>query len=273
MAIFLDGEAAGRRGGHDRLGAARRHQRQPGIDVAAHVVEASMVVAEMRAHGAAAAGTAGIHGLNAGCIEHARRSDVDIGHHRRLDAASEHQHLAAMLERRSARCALSRTPRHLIPEHGRQERPHRAAHPQRRRKQRRRESLPEQPAHRPLRRRALHPRIHDLSADIHQMPVLDAARTRGLAIQTGQAAIQMSLRAARDFPALEHLLHQIYSSTRPIELIAQQLIRRAGRVAEPAMHAFADDGLRLFAVLGVREFGTQMRLHGSVTARRTYARG
>src|SRR5216683_5453691 len=104
------------------------------------------------------------------------------------------------------------------------------------------------------------------------MSVLDAARTRGLAIETGQAAIQMLLRAARDFPALEHLLHQIYSSARSIELVAQQLIRRAGRVAETAMHALADDGLRLFAVLGVREFGTQMRLHGSVITRRTNAR-
>src|SRR5260370_40710061 len=104
------------------------------------------------------------------------------------------------------------------------------------------------------------------------MPVLDAARARGLAIETGQTAIQMLLRAARDFPALEHLLHQIYSSARPIELIAQQLIRRAGRVAEPAMHALADDGLRLFAIRSVREFGTQMRLHRGAIARRTYAR-
>src|SRR6202048_3874348 len=103
------------------------------------------------------------------------------------------------------------------------------------------------------------------------MSVLDTAWTGGLAIETSQAPIQMLLRAARDFPALEHLLHQIDSSPRSIEFIAQQLISRTGRVAEPAMHALADDGLRLFAVRSVREFGTQMSLHGSVTVRRTNA--
>src|SRR6202048_2711459 len=104
------------------------------------------------------------------------------------------------------------------------------------------------------------------------MSVLDTAWTGGLAIETSQAPIQMLLRAAGDFPALEHLLHQIDSSARSIEFIAQQLIRRTGRVAEPAMHALADDGLRLFAVRGVREFWTQMGLHGEVTARRRDAR-
>jgi hypothetical protein len=105
------------------------------------------------------------------------------------------------------------------------------------------------------------------------MSVLDAARTGGLAIQTGQASIQVLLGAACDVAALEHLLDQIDAPTRTVEFVAQQLISRAGCIAETAMHAFADDGLRLFALRGALEFGTQMRLHGGVKAPRTNDRG
>jgi hypothetical protein len=41
--------------------------------------------------------------------------------------------------------------------------------------------------------------------------------------------------------AFEQLLDQIDASTRPIELIAENLIRRAGCVTEAAMHARAQD--------------------------------
>ena len=58
----------------------------------------------------------------------------------------------------------------------------------------------------------------------------------------------MQLRAARDLAALEQLLDQIDAAARPVELIAQHLIGGAGRVAEAAVHALAQDRLGLLAV-------------------------
>jgi hypothetical protein len=97
---------------------------------------------------------------------------------------------------------------------------------------------------------------------VRSTTVLDTARTGGLAIEARQAAIQVLLRAAGDFAALEHLLDQINAATRTVEFIAQQLVRRASGIAEAAMHAFADDGLCLLALRRTLEFRAQMRLHG-----------
>ena len=88
-----------------------------------------------------------------------------------------------------------------------------------------------------------------------------AARTGGFTIQAGQAAIQMSLREAGDFGALQRLLDQINPPARTVEFVAQQLIGGTGRIAESAVHAFAQDGLRRFALRGALEFGTQLGLH------------
>ena len=86
VAVVLDGHAAARRVHHDGLDRAgvgeARHPGPPGVDVAAHVVEATVVVAAVAPHRAAAAGGVGHDRLHAGEVEHARRRGVDVGPHR-----------------------------------------------------------------------------------------------------------------------------------------------------------------------------------------------
>jgi hypothetical protein len=47
--------------------------------------------------------------------------------------------------------------------------------------------------------------------------------------------------------ALEHLLDQVDAAARAVELVAEQLVGRAGRGAEAAVHALAQDRLGLAA--------------------------
>ena len=54
---------------------------------------------------------------------------------------------------------------------------------------------------------------------------------------------------ARDRRAFEHLLHQVDAPARAVELVAEQLVGRAGRGAEAAVHALAQDRLG-FAAFG-----------------------
>jgi hypothetical protein len=51
--------------------------------------------------------------------------------------------------------------------------------------------------------------------------------------------------------AFEHLLDQIYPATRPIQLIAQQLIRRAGCGTKSTMYTLAQDFLCFLAGAGI----------------------
>ena len=86
-----------------------------------------------------------------------------------------------------------------------------------------------------------------LAADVDQPAVLHARRTRRLAAAAGEAAVEMQLRLRGDRRALEHLLDQVDAPARAVELVAEQLVRRAGRRAEAAMHARAQDGVGLAA--------------------------
>ena len=61
----------------------------------------------------------------------------------------------------------------------------------------------------------------------------------------------MQLRAMGDWLTFEHLLDQIDAATRPVEFVAEQLIGRAGRVAETAVHAGPQDGLGFTAFVAV----------------------
>ena len=72
----------------------------------------------------------------------------------------------------------------------------------------------------------------------------------------------MQLRALRDFRPLQHLLDEVDAPSRTVELIAEHLVGWAGRIAEPAVHAFAQDRLRVLAVAGLAEFRAQRSLHG-----------
>ena len=98
---------------------------------------------------------------------------------------------------------------------------------------------------------------------IDQVHVVHAGRAGRHAGEAGQAAVDMG----DDFPVgrasvLQHVLDQVDAPARAVELVAQRHIGRAGRGAEAAMHAFAQDAfgfrdMRVGELLG-REGG----LHG-----------
>ena len=92
-------------------------------------------------------------------------------------------------------------------------------------------------------------------------PYLHAGRARRLAIAAGEAAVQVQLRAARGCGAFQHLLDQIDAAARAVELVAQQLVGRAGGGAEAAVHALAQDGVGLVAVGRVADEFGEIGLH------------
>src|SRR5204862_2401998 len=83
--------------------------------------------------------------------------------------------------------------------------------------------------------------LDDRPADVGEAPVLHARGTGGLAGTAGQAAIEMELRLRGRRRALEHLLDEVDAPARPVELVAEQLVGRAGRGAEAAVPALAQD--------------------------------
>ena len=85
---------------------------------------------------------------------------------------------------------------------------------------------------------------------VHQMHVMHARRAGRHAGQTGQAAVNVLDRPRVGHPfVLQHVLDQVDAPARAVELVAEHLIGRAGRGAEPAMHAGAQD------VIGARGAG------------------
>ena len=81
---------------------------------------------------------------------------------------------------------------------------------------------------------------------IDEMHVIDAGRAGGHAGEAGQAAVDMlDHLAPRRLAVLQHVLDQIDAAARRIDLVAEQHIGRAGRGAEAAMDASAQDLVRL----------------------------
>ena len=107
--------------------------------------------------------------------------------------------------------------------------------------------------------------LFDVAAGvIDQMHVVHAGRTRRHAGEAGQAAVDVGDHALRRRPGvLEHVLDQVDAAARAVELVTEQHVGRAGRGAEAAVHARAQDLLQLPHVgigqLGEREGG----LHGA----------
>jgi hypothetical protein len=91
------------------------------------------------------------------------------------------------------------------------------------------------------------PLFDHLAADVDQAAVLHARRTGAFAVAAGEAAVQVQLGLAGRLDAFQHLLDQVDAAARAIELVAQQLVSRAGGGAEAAVHAGAQDGLGLVA--------------------------
>ena len=81
VAILFDGDTATGGRHHDRLHLALLHQRPPGVDIAAHVVQATILVVQVIAQRAAAPGRTGCEHLAAVALQHADCSGVDIVEH------------------------------------------------------------------------------------------------------------------------------------------------------------------------------------------------
>ena len=159
------------------------------------------------------------------------------------------------------RCALALGAGHLGLQRRRQRGAHGLAELHRGPERRRRQAFLQRPAQRALAGRPRHPLVDDAPADLDQVAVLHARRAGRLAVAAGQAAVEVKLRRPRRRVALEHLLDEIDPAARAVELVAEQLVGRAGRGAEAAVHALAQDRLGLGAVGGAGEFGSDVGLH------------
>ena len=95
MPVLLDHRAAAR-GIHDDGLGARFDVRPPRIDVSPRVFETAALIAQMMTNGATTARGLRRQQLDPERIEHARSGGVDVGRHRRLNAACEQQHLSCM---------------------------------------------------------------------------------------------------------------------------------------------------------------------------------
>ncbi|CAM2144652.1 hypothetical protein PT2222_160115 [Paraburkholderia tropica] len=263
--VFLDRRAAAGGVHHDRLHALL-DMRPPGVDVRAHVVQGVVGVTHVQTDRAAAARLPGHHGFDAQRVEHARRGHVDVGHHRRLHATGEHQHLAGVFRGRPGERALAH--RHLVAQPSRQQGAHLLGEAHGRRKQHaaRQEARQKTPGQ-TLAQRARHALFGELAADFHEPAVLHARGAGRLATAAGEAAVEVRERAFRDRRAFHHLFHQIDAPARAVEFVAEQLVRRAGRGAEAAMHALAQDRVGFVAVGGVANEVREVRLHRRVMVR------
>ena len=95
------------------------------------------------------------------------------------------------------------------------------------------------------------------------MTVFDPRGARGFAGTTGQAAIEVLQHfCVRGF-AFEKLLHLVDSAARTIELVAAQLVGRAGRVTKTAMYALAQDRLYRLGMTALLKFWREIGLHAS----------
>ena len=255
LAILPDRDPAARRVHHDRLDRARRDvEWPPNIDVAR--------MSRGRPRGsfrwlriapqqpASSATTVWMPAASS-----TRGRAVDVGHHRRLHAAHQQQHLARVGARRPqpARGPASAAP--CLQPAG-NSRAHQLSGRHRRAEQRGRQALlqaePQQPLGGRPRRRAL---LDDAPADVDQAPVLDPDGQVVSPVAAGEAAVQVQLRAARRRRALGHLLDQVDSAARAVSARRRATGRSGGSRCRAAVHALAQDGLGGGAVRRALEFG------------------
>jgi hypothetical protein len=71
---------------------------------------------------------------------------------------------------------------------------------------------------------------------------------------------------ARGRLTFEHLLDEVNAPARAVELVAQQLVGRAGGSAKTAVHALTQNSFGSQAVGRALEFGCEMGLHQKLSA-------
>ena len=245
--------SAGACGDHHRLGA-RLDVRPQRVHVAPHLLQRLPVGGQMMAERAAAAGAGYRNAGDSHTIQHPRGGRVDGGPHSRLHAPRQQQHPP-----RAMRCGPGCAPRarrvrrgHRRRQVPRQQRARDARHIQQRAHPAGvRHDLAQQVALEERGRGAGHALFGDRAPDVQQSSVLHARRTGSLAGAAGQTAVQVQLRARGDGCTLQQLLHQVDAAARAVELIPEQLVGGTGRETETAVHAGAQNRLRLAPLRGV----------------------
>src|SRR5581483_6409221 len=97
--------------------------------------------------------------------------------------------------------------------------------------------------------------------DVGEPAVAHAGGTGAFAGAAGEAAIEMQPRALGDLGALQRALDEVDAAARAVEVVAEELVGRAGRGAETAMHALAQDGVGLAPLVRIADELGELRLH------------
>ena len=211
-------------------------------------------------------------------LEHARGRLVRCRGRGGLDAAVEHEHRACFAVGRADRadgCAFGRCPdavwrcgrsaaagRDLCAERRRQGgSQHPADEEESSEPPPVRHDELEQPAREPLPGGPPDLPLDQIAADVEQAAVFDARRAGGFAVAAGQAAVEMGLRPRRDIVTFEQLPDQVDAPARAVAFVAEFKIRRAGRVAESAMHAGTQDRIGFVDARHVGVSGCDPCLH------------
>ncbi len=120
----------------------------------------------------------------------------------------------------------------------------------------------QKPAQRPVAQRAAIGLFDIFPRVIDQMHVMHPRGTGRHAAEAAQAAVDMAdgFRIGHAL-VFQHVLDQIDAPTGAVEFIAQRDIGRAGRGAEPAMHAAAQDLIGAGGAGIGKLFGAEIRLH------------
>ena len=209
--------------------------------------------------GAAAAGAAGDDHLAAVPGQHPHRRLVDLRAQHLLRAAGEQRHPQPAIALRRDHLRLVDRRRYCDPsrrvgqhrpqlgrQHGRQRADEQAGEAGEAEQHRVRHDRRQQPAPQPVRAR---PGIGLLDVDarlVDEVRVVHAGRTRRHARQAGQAAIEMfDHRRRRRLAGFQHRLGEIDAAARTVEFVTEQQVGGTRGEAEAAVHAGAQDGVRL----------------------------
>ncbi|CPJ09368.1 Uncharacterised protein [Bordetella pertussis] len=263
MVRILLHHGAATRGVHDDgLDLAALDPGPPGVDVGAHLRQGLALRVQVEVDGAATARARRQARADANGVEHAQGGGVDGGHHGRLHAAGQHQHLALMARRIGQQAGRPRR-RHLAPQRLRQHGAHHLAQPHGRAEPGRIHASAQRFAAQPVAQPARYALVDQLAADIDQPPILHPRWTGRFAIAAGQAAVQVLLGGLGRLAAFEQLLDQVDAAARTVQLVAQYLVGRTRSGTETAMHATAQDGIGLLAEIGIACPRSKICLHGA----------
>ena len=267
-AVVLDRGAAARGVDDHGVEAAALELARPGGDVGPGRVQGRPLHAQVVGQRAAAAGAPRHHHLDPMAGQDPDRRLVDLGRQDLLGAAGHQRDPGAPrpLGRedlgpvdRAGRCqVLGRQAEHR-PELSGKEAGEGAAEPgggEREPEQRRpRHGQGQDPAQQAVHQRAPIGLLDPAPPVIDQVHVVHARGAGRHAGEAGQAAVQVPRYLGLGRPVvLQHLLDQVDPAARRVELVAEQHVGRAGRRAEAAVHAGAQDLLG-FRGIGIGQLG------------------